>query len=295
MTMTMKEALHRISLASQNSMSSKDECGRIAREALAAEEESERKSWHDEHAEDLELRREQHEADGFVAEADRGHRRRARVSHRGTGAQRLPPRAGGETDGGFGGHRGDVDSPDDKGEAMTSRVSGFVVTLEKDLREDDAQEIANAISLLRGVTLVSPVESDPLADRLAHAEDVQNGDDAASRVAERVMREVRKDFEGVVASLQEKLNEKTRGLEAENERLRECSEARLAGLADRDRRLDQIAAAAARVQATVQRYFDQHGPSCDEHADEPDYTCLTCCTDSDASEAISLLKFWSKP
>jgi len=36
-----------------------------------------------------------------------------------------------------------------------------------------------------------------------------------------------------------------RALRAENERLRECSEARLAGLADRDRRLDQIAAAAA--------------------------------------------------
>lgn len=31
-----KEALHRISLASQNSMSTKEECGRIAREALAA-------------------------------------------------------------------------------------------------------------------------------------------------------------------------------------------------------------------------------------------------------------------
>jgi hypothetical protein len=32
MTYDMKNALHRISLASQNSMSSKDECGRIARE-----------------------------------------------------------------------------------------------------------------------------------------------------------------------------------------------------------------------------------------------------------------------
>ena len=30
----LREALHRISLASQNSMSSKDECGRIARAAL---------------------------------------------------------------------------------------------------------------------------------------------------------------------------------------------------------------------------------------------------------------------
>ena len=150
--------------------------------------------------------------------------------------------------------------------------------------------------------LVDADEATPLADvveklqdRLAHAEDVQNGDDAASRVAERVMREVRKEFEGVVASLQEKLDEKTRGLEAENARLRECSEARLAGLADRDRRLDQIAAAAALVQTTVQRYFDQHGPSCDEHADKTDHTCPTCCIDIDASDAISGLKFWSKP
>ena len=30
----LREALHRVSLASQNSMSSKDECGRIARETL---------------------------------------------------------------------------------------------------------------------------------------------------------------------------------------------------------------------------------------------------------------------
>lgn len=30
----LRKALHRISLASQNSMSSKDECGRIARAAL---------------------------------------------------------------------------------------------------------------------------------------------------------------------------------------------------------------------------------------------------------------------
>jgi hypothetical protein len=37
------------------------------------------------------------------------------------------------------------------------------------LREDDAQEIANAISLLRGVTLVSPVESDPLAEQVTTA------------------------------------------------------------------------------------------------------------------------------
>ena len=34
----LEEALHRISLASQNSMSSKGECGRIARAALKPQE-----------------------------------------------------------------------------------------------------------------------------------------------------------------------------------------------------------------------------------------------------------------
>jgi hypothetical protein len=48
MTYDMKNALHRISLASQNSMSSKDECGRIAREALAAEEARAEKTWQEE-------------------------------------------------------------------------------------------------------------------------------------------------------------------------------------------------------------------------------------------------------
>jgi len=37
MTKNLKDALHRISLAAQSSMSSKEECGRIAREALAAD------------------------------------------------------------------------------------------------------------------------------------------------------------------------------------------------------------------------------------------------------------------
>lgn len=59
MTYDMKRALQLISLASHNN-TSLDECGRIAREALAAEEAREKKSWHDEQAEDLQRRREQH-------------------------------------------------------------------------------------------------------------------------------------------------------------------------------------------------------------------------------------------
>jgi chromosome segregation ATPase len=185
-------------------------------------------------------------------------------------------------------------------------------------------------------------------DRLAHAEDVQNGDDAASRVAERVMREVRKDFEAVLEArevehrrqmankekrhaeekqhLRDQLKDAEEACEAHEaveaklrkERFEEIAKAdklvvdlnevtnalsaahtreaiARAAIADRDRRLDQIAAAAALVQTTVQQYFDQHGPSCDEHSDEPDHTCPTCCIDIDASGAISGLKFWSKP
>ena len=45
---------------------------------------------------------------------------------------------------------------------MTNRVSGFVVTLEKDMREDDAQEIVRAILLLKGVVNIDAIGSAPL-------------------------------------------------------------------------------------------------------------------------------------
>lgn len=38
---------------------------------------------------------------------------------------------------------------------MTDRLKGLIVTLEADIREDDAQEIINAILLLRGVLNVT--------------------------------------------------------------------------------------------------------------------------------------------
>lgn len=50
---------------------------------------------------------------------------------------------------------------------MTTRVSGFVVTLEKDMREDDAKELARSIELLRGVVSVDYVGSDPLVMQTA--------------------------------------------------------------------------------------------------------------------------------
>lgn len=43
---------------------------------------------------------------------------------------------------------------------MTDRLAGFIVTLEKDIREDDAQATINAIRCLRGVLSVKPIVSD---------------------------------------------------------------------------------------------------------------------------------------
>jgi hypothetical protein len=40
---------------------------------------------------------------------------------------------------------------------MTDRHSGYVVTLEKDIREDDAESIINAIRMIKGVSSVAPV------------------------------------------------------------------------------------------------------------------------------------------
>jgi hypothetical protein len=37
---------------------------------------------------------------------------------------------------------------------MTSRFNSFTVVLEKDVREDDAQTLVNAISMLKGVLAV---------------------------------------------------------------------------------------------------------------------------------------------
>jgi hypothetical protein len=47
---------------------------------------------------------------------------------------------------------------------MTDRHAGYIVTLEKNAREDDAQDIIRAIRMLRNVASVTPVVADaPLA------------------------------------------------------------------------------------------------------------------------------------
>ena len=43
---------------------------------------------------------------------------------------------------------------------MTDRLSAFIVVLESDMREDDAQAILDAIGMIRGVHSVEPHVSD---------------------------------------------------------------------------------------------------------------------------------------
>ena len=45
---------------------------------------------------------------------------------------------------------------------MTDRHAGYIVTLEKELRSDDAEAIINALRMVRGVLSVEPVVSDPI-------------------------------------------------------------------------------------------------------------------------------------
>jgi hypothetical protein len=42
---------------------------------------------------------------------------------------------------------------------MTNRHSGYIVTLRRDIREDDAEEIIKAIGMIKGVLAVKPVEA----------------------------------------------------------------------------------------------------------------------------------------
>ncbi|TLS44942.1 hypothetical protein FE633_17520 [Streptomyces montanus] len=43
---------------------------------------------------------------------------------------------------------------------MTQRHAGYVVALDENLREDDAEQLINAIKMLRGVIAVQPVTAD---------------------------------------------------------------------------------------------------------------------------------------
>jgi hypothetical protein len=43
---------------------------------------------------------------------------------------------------------------------MTDRHAGYIITLDKDVREDDAEFVLNAIRMIKGVTAVDPIVSD---------------------------------------------------------------------------------------------------------------------------------------
>jgi hypothetical protein len=47
---------------------------------------------------------------------------------------------------------------------MTDRHTGYLVTLDKDIREDDAEQLIAAIEMLRGVLNVTPVVSGGLQE-----------------------------------------------------------------------------------------------------------------------------------
>jgi hypothetical protein len=44
---------------------------------------------------------------------------------------------------------------------MTDRFAGVIVTFDRDIRDDDAEPLINAIRMLKGVIAVSPIEADP--------------------------------------------------------------------------------------------------------------------------------------
>lgn len=43
---------------------------------------------------------------------------------------------------------------------MTDRISGYIVTLKDDIRDDDAEQITNAIKMVKNVLTVEPIVSD---------------------------------------------------------------------------------------------------------------------------------------
>ena len=43
---------------------------------------------------------------------------------------------------------------------MTTRLKGFTITLEKDIREDDVEILIQTLKMIKGVVSVKPIESD---------------------------------------------------------------------------------------------------------------------------------------
>jgi len=45
---------------------------------------------------------------------------------------------------------------------MSDRIAAFTVTLERDIRADDAKAIRVALSMVKGVLIVEPIVADPM-------------------------------------------------------------------------------------------------------------------------------------
>ncbi len=52
---------------------------------------------------------------------------------------------------------------------MTDRHSGYVITLDHDIREDDAEQVIAALRLIRGVVDVRPVVSDGVEQQIVES------------------------------------------------------------------------------------------------------------------------------
>ena len=73
---------------------------------------------------------------------------------------------------------------------MTDRIKGFIVTLDKDIREDDIDEIVTALKMVKRVADVTPMKSE-FVDQQARA---------------RVRVEIRDKFYEFMTEVMKKLN-----------------------------------------------------------------------------------------
>ena len=49
---------------------------------------------------------------------------------------------------------------------MTDRQAGYVVTLERDIRDDDAARIIDALGMIKGVLTVTPIGADTFQESI---------------------------------------------------------------------------------------------------------------------------------
>jgi hypothetical protein len=63
---------------------------------------------------------------------------------------------------------------------MTDRIKGFTVTLEKDMRDDDADSISIALKSIRGVASVTP--------SIMKAEDIMNRQQVRHEIWEKIIK-----------------------------------------------------------------------------------------------------------